>query len=273
MSSLARRYPSAVFTLLAFAFSWLCWVPVLDRIQANPFKSEPDVLLRLLLGGYGPSVAALAVAALGGGWDAVKALLARFKPRGGGAAYMVALVWSPIVVAVSVLAFVTFGGDVGYVHSPALLWVPVMFAAVTVFGPLGEELGWRGFLLPRLLARRRSLAASVITGVVWTLWHAPLMTAAAGTSISGQPVTALSVLAYFVSVTASSVLFTWIFQRAKGSVLAPLLAHVSLNGTAVALGFLLPHLGATAAHTVWLIGVGLLSVGVLPLVVKWVRQR
>ncbi len=247
-----RHHPLAVFVSLTYAFSWLCWLPVLDRVQSNPFKSDPDVILRLLLGGWGPTLSALLLGGLTGGWAGVRSLLARCKPRGiRPSTLLLALAWNPVVAVIAVGGYIVAGGEFGYIHWPALLWVPVMFIAVSIFGPLGEELGWRGVALPELLRTLSPARASLLLGVIWTFWHTPLMWAAAGTSISGQPVTLLNIAAYLASVTASSFIFTWLHLRGRGNVLVAVLAHVSLNGTSVALGFLLPELGA-GSHVLWL---------------------
>lgn len=254
-----RSRPLPSFVVLAYAWSWLCWIPILSRISANPFESEPSVLLRFLLGGYGPSIAAVAVTGLNGGKPAVRNLFGRLLQwRVERRVYAVALLWSPVVVALSVAIHVALNGALGFVYYPALLWVPVMFVVVSIFGPLGEELGWRGFALPHLLTKLGFAGASLVVGCIWTFWHAPLFWAATGTSISGSPVTMATVGLYLVSVTASSFVFTWVHQRSRGSVLLAVLAHMSLNGTAVALGFLLPELGASAGRRIWTIGVGVL---------------
>lgn len=265
MFSLLRRYPLTAFVFLAYGFSWLCWIPILDQIQTNPFKSAPNVLLRMLLGGYAPTLAALSMAAVIGGRRGVGDLLRRFKIwRVGASTYAIALLWSPVVVAISTLVYVALGGEIGYVHLPALLWVPVMFLAVIIFGPLAEELGWRGFALPRLLERYGAVRSSLTIGAIWTFWHAPLFWAAAGTSISGEPVTLLAITTYAVSVTGSCFVFTWLFQRSKGSVLICVLTHLSVNGTSVVVSYLMPELGPETTYHIWSIGaavIGLATIG------------
>jgi uncharacterized protein len=242
--------------------------------MANPFESEPAVLVRFLLGGYGPSIAAIVVTGLHSGKPSVRRLLGRLiQGRVDRQVYAVALLWSPLVVALSVAIHVALKGTLGYVHYPALLWVPVMFVGVSIFGPLGEELGWRGFALPHLLTKLDFAGASLVMGCIWTFWHAPLFWAATGTSISGSPLTLGAVGLYFISVTASAFVFTWVHQRSRGSVLLAVLAHISLNGTAVALGFLLPELGASASRRIWTIGVGVLVLLVAAIYAKWASRR
>jgi membrane protease YdiL (CAAX protease family) len=91
-------------------------------------------------------------------------------------------------------------------------------------GSLGEEIGWRGFLLPELLRRMSPLAASVVVGVVWGLWHLPV-DLYAGFGLHGIG----AVVARVVYAVPMSILFTWFFLRTGGSLLVALLLHTSLN--------------------------------------------
>lgn len=91
-------------------------------------------------------------------------------------------------------------------------------------GSLGEEIGWRGFLLPALLRRMSPLAASVVVGVVWGLWHLPVdLTAGFGLQGIG------AVVARVIFAVPLSILFTWFFLRSGGSMLVALLLHTSIN--------------------------------------------
>ena len=91
-------------------------------------------------------------------------------------------------------------------------------------GSLGEELGWRGFWLPRLLRQRTPLAASLLLGVTWALWHAPI-DLTAGFGVSGPA----SLLVRLVWTLPIAILFTWVTLRAGGSLLPPLALHTTLN--------------------------------------------
>lgn len=96
-------------------------------------------------------------------------------------------------------------------------------------GPLGEEIGWRGFLLPKLLQGNSPLAASLKLGVLWALWHLPI-DLSAGTS--GE--VAAAILFRIISALSFSVLFTWFYLH-KGNLLAFLILHTVIN--------MLPDLG------------------------------
>lgn len=90
-------------------------------------------------------------------------------------------------------------------------------------GPLGEELGWRGFLLPRLQRKLKPLYASLIIGIVWACWHLPLFFIP-GTSQHGS-----SFYLFLLMVTCYAIQFTWVYNRTNGSLIFPILFHTSIN--------------------------------------------
>ena len=86
-----------------------------------------------------------------------------------------------------------------------------------------EEFGWRGFALPRLQERYTALIASVVIGVVWALWHAPLFFVP-GTFYSQVP-PAL----YLLQTIGLSVMITWVYNSTGGSVLLAMMFHAASN--------------------------------------------
>jgi membrane protease YdiL (CAAX protease family) len=120
---------------------------------------------------------------------------------------------------------------------PVPVWVVVAAQIVggLTLGPLfnmlftvGEEIGWRGFLLPRLLkVGLGQWPALVLTGVIWGIWHAPLMVR--GHNYPDHPY--LGVLLMTGFTTLVGIIFGWL-QLASGSVWVPTLAHASLNAVA-----------------------------------------
>jgi len=91
-------------------------------------------------------------------------------------------------------------------------------------GSLGEELGWRGFLLPELLKRTGPLIASLILGVVWALWHLPA-DLSAGFFLRGPG----AVLVRIIWTLPIAILFTWFYLKTNGNLLVALFLHTSLN--------------------------------------------
>jgi membrane protease YdiL (CAAX protease family) len=114
-------------------------------------------------------------------------------------------------------AWPAFGRDPWYL-------LPLAVAFSTPF-QAGEEIGWRGYALPRMASRIGLAPASVILGIIWALWHLPLFYIP-GTDTDSQPF-----LPYALSVTAMSVAFAWLYRNTRGSLLLVMLLHSAINNT------------------------------------------
>ncbi len=139
------------------------------------------------------------------------------------------VVFFPVLFLVAwVLANAQGGWGVSAFDKGALgfAWIVVVAFAHTALlgGPLGEEIGWRGFLLPVLLKRNGPLAASLILAVVWGLWHLPI-DLHAGFLVKGPG----AVLARIIWTFPMTVLFTWFYLRCKGSMLVAVFLHTSIG--------------------------------------------
>lgn len=138
-------------------------------------------------------------------------------------------------------------GGVGEFHpfGIAAYVAPAALMALTT-GPLGEEAGWRGFFLPRLLGRYSPLVASVILGVIWGIWHVPLYVH----SVFAQVDTGVS---FVTSTVCFSIIMTCLFFHTRGSVLLAILFHWTVNISPQAANQMLPrHVAAVGAWgTMW----------------------
>jgi len=94
---------------------------------------------------------------------------------------------------------------------------------VTDTGPLGEEFGWRGFAMPRLLRRWHPLTAALILGAIWWAWHLPTF------FIPTLSQSQLSIPVFLINSLALSVIMTWLYQRTRGDLLLMILVHVAAN--------------------------------------------
>lgn len=92
----------------------------------------------------------------------------------------------------------------------------------TITGATGEELGWRGFALPRLQMRFSAFKASLVLGVIWTMWHLPLWFAGLGYEM-------IPFGAYAVLVMSYTVLITWACNNSRGSMVIASLFHLTMN--------------------------------------------
>ncbi|MGL5908475.1 MAG: CPBP family glutamic-type intramembrane protease, partial [Phycicoccus sp.] len=182
MRSLARRRPVLTFVLLAYAISWTTWGLGLTRPDPPDSLSATEYLPFLVVGSFGPSVAAVLAVALAGGRAAVAELLRSVvRARVGWRPYLVVFFALPLVAVgwMAALGFeLTDGTEIGPLLVTVVLAAPInaVLGLLGGVGPLGEELGWRGFALPRLVDRHGPWTASFGLGLVWAFWHAPLAT-------------------------------------------------------------------------------------------------
>lgn len=225
--------PVVAFILLTFVLSWTAW-SVLALIGGEP-GVDSLATVAWLAGGFGPPVAALVVVALTDGFGSVKALLGQLtRWRAPWVLWVLALLLPGAIVA-----FV-FSVDVVLrdIHpaAPELATVGLVLGILVqnvllTGGP--EEIGWRGFALPRLQRRWSALGSSLVLGVVWILWHAPLFV------IPGTGQEEFPLVPYILMGLALAIIFTWMYNASRGSLLLVVLLHGTVNawlGSIVVLG-------------------------------------
>jgi len=213
------------FFLLTFAITWGLQLPGV-MAQRGLVPVDPSVLMPFaVLGIFGPLVAATVLTARQGGRPLVAELYGRFRlwrtPLG---VYLVVL-FLPGLLLTGVLWLLRQAGREG-----PIAYVPgggriVLGLVISV----AEEVGWRGYALPRLTKRFGSFAASGLIGVVWTLWHIPMFLGA------GVPLNLLVVMVLLM--TGGSLLMTWAFNRSGGSLVVAVAGHLGahLNNSNLAL--------------------------------------
>ncbi len=231
-----------IFTVATYVFSWTCWLPIVDSLEASPFSGSPATIALFFLGAYGPTLVGIAMACIYGGRVGVKALFrSAVSLRIGARWILTALLTGPAIYAAAMCAYVLLGGEVGKVNYGLLPWLPVVFIVPIVFGPLAEEFGWRGFALPSLDHKRKAISSSIIIGAIWALWHAPLFWAKTGTAISGFEIDAYLIALFFLAVIGSSFIYTWLFNR-TGSLAGAILLHLGMNASGTIIGMLFPEM-------------------------------
>jgi len=229
----AGKHPITQFLFLTFLISWGCWLSVsfvgdtgsYIEIAGSVHGISSKVALTLF-GNYVPGIVALIVLFLSGGRKDVYAFLLRFKFwRIGARLYLFAFLCPIAILLLAALANLFAGGS-----DPPLpsfrVWIE-LFLINLPFAPLWEEIGWRGFLLPRLQEFQSGFRASIILGIVWGVWHVPLLWHAVPQGIA--PVRAFFV--FFVTVTGLSVLLAWLYNRTSGALLPVIIFHGIFNAT------------------------------------------
>jgi membrane protease YdiL (CAAX protease family) len=216
---------AAVFFGLTLGLSYLVfWGPLaLFQIPTISFVSSMKgptwAILLYILGGFVPSLVALALTwAKDGRAGLVKLGRRALQFNVGWRWYLVMLGIVVIGSVGQILIIWLLGGDFNYGLFVAQLGslIPLI-----VLGPLSEEFGWRGYALDRLQARWDPLISSAIVGVLWGLWHGPLF-AMPGTS---QHELAVPFVGFVLRLVALSLIFTWLQNSTKGSLLPALFFH------------------------------------------------
>jgi membrane protease YdiL (CAAX protease family) len=237
--ALLARHPLVSFFVLAYAGTWLFQLPYVlseDGSGLLPYSSPLLTWTGPVSIFMGPFLAAFVMTGATEGREGVGRLLRRFVLwRVGFWWYLFAIVGVPMLVVLSVLVMPgvleSFQGLGVLVPLPLLgVFVYVLFLG----GPLGEEPGWRGFALPRLQSLHGPLVGSLILGPLWGLWHLPMF------FTGWNEPTVLNVVVYVLSTTALAIMYTWAFNKTKGSLLIAILLHAAFNWATVPLAPLFP---------------------------------
>lgn len=163
----------------------------------------------------------------------VRVYLSTFiKPRGSVGYYFLALFLIPIIWLLGNLLSRALGNAYPLFRYPVLdaklLGTVILFFLYDfIYGGLSEEPGWRGYALPRLQSKFSPLVSSLILGVIWAVWHAPL-------KFGGIEANSLSgTIVEWSLILLVNVIFTWLYNRTKGSILVTALFHPAMNITGI----------------------------------------
>ena len=229
--SLLARHPLTFYSIMAYAFSWFVCLPfVLSKDGAGllSYRSPIGGDLSLYIFSFGPALAAFIMTSITEGMPGIRRLLKQIVLwRVGLRWYLFALVGLP---AILVLGTIVVPGNLGSFKSMnplslLIAYLPyLIYPALLVGGPLGEEPGWRGFALPRLQRRYGPLVGTLILGPVWAFWHVPIwLTAWRAAGMQNI----YNVVLFVLFISLWTFVFTWVFNNTRGSVLMAILVHAS----------------------------------------------
>lgn len=218
----SRRSPFLFFAL-TYAISWGLWLPIVLGYDG----ALREVLF--VAGIFGPALSAVVLTRREG--RSISAWLReivrwRVSPRW----WALALAIPALLIGTASLVYALLGNAVDVSLLPGRLggYVPALVLTALIGGGQ-EEFGWRGYALPCLEARYHPTVATLMLGVVWGLWHLPIV-AADPDFQHGLDIAALApvLLLSLVSVVGYAFLLTWLFNR-TGSVLIAMLLHAGFN--------------------------------------------
>ncbi|MEO7213427.1 CPBP family intramembrane glutamic endopeptidase [Mucilaginibacter sp.] len=222
MKAFVTKYSVSCFIGLAFVISLLIGLPLKIFILNDVFAGSEIGLsyCSKILVVFGPAMAAIIVSYFTTGSAGVRALLSKLQP------YIEHIIWwfgLPFAgLAITIVGFMaagfTFSQLVAMVTSVSPLLLLMHLGGAVLFIGLGEELGWRGWLLPKLAEGRPLKHAMLMVFVVWALWHLPLFFAGWRVAVP-----------FVIAVFALSVIFTWLWDRVGGNVFVLAIAHASVD--------------------------------------------
>jgi membrane protease YdiL (CAAX protease family) len=215
-----KKRKTALFFLVALGMIWLLQLPAL-LAKTGLIAGPPErYMLPALLGGFSPLVAAVVAARVESGGAGVRALFARFRigPIGLPWYFIALAIFAAIYVAGTAVYRLLGGSDAGrWLYPPE----NAQHLAALIMMPLAEEPGWRGFALPRLQPRYGALGASLVLGILWAFWHTTMFVL--------QGATPLTFVVSVVNIITGSVVFSWIYNRTRGSLFIAVLAHAGVH--------------------------------------------
>ena len=231
-----RIHPIPAFFLLTFILAWMIWLPI-------GYLAPEYFLLAIIPGAWAPTIVSVLLTWLTDGKDGVRQFLGRvIRWRVGFQWYLV------VLFGIALIAFTAqglniwlFNGEPVKLNLPAgvpedglLIALPIIFFVNIFFGgPLAEDIGWRGYALPKLREKMNAFKASLLIGIVWVLWHLPFFWIPEGKiAVGGVPP-----LWFTLLTMAWSVLFAWVYVNTE-SILMPVLFHAAVNTTLGTLGVL-----------------------------------
>ena len=271
IKAVLARHPLVSFFVMAYAFTWLVWAPwVLGEDGAGLLPINVSQTASGYLNATailaGPTLSAFIMTATTEGREGVRRLLGRLVLwRVGIRWYLFALIGVPLIMLVGTMVYSMELPNLAALGGPSyLLGYLASFALVTVWGgPLLEEVGWRGFALPRMEPLHGPLLASVILGLLWACWHLPefLVPSWAASSGGGG---ILSIILFTLTTITFTIVITWVFNNTRASVLLAILGHSSIDTFTIPLTAIFP-VWAIASALPLTIGFGVVAVALIVL--------
>lgn len=231
--SFVSRYPLTAYFVLAYVISWTLWLSMV--VLALSLKSRLGGVVNALAI-FGPTLAGLILTTILFGQDGLRQLFSRLALSNVTMRSFWTSILLPFLIMIVALVIAMLMVSSLPTKLAGGMWLLTLLGeSVRIFffgGPLGEEIGWRGFALPRLLATKSPFKASLILGLLWGLWHAPIyFVIGSGQNDMLQSGGSFAMLfpAFVIWTMGLAVLFTWVYKLTNGNLWIAILFHTAVN--------------------------------------------
>jgi membrane protease YdiL (CAAX protease family) len=228
--SFIRQQSLVVYFILAYAVTGSLEIPL--ALSAQGLVKVEIPLTIHYMGAFGPMIDALVLTVLTKGAIGIHDLISRWFKWRVQARYYVFAILGPIAlfalavlinrITTTVWADLSLLGQADYL--PYLRPLGALLLWLLTYG-LGEETGWRGFALPRLQRRYSAATATLILAIIWAFWHVPAFfyrDTYIQMGLLGFPM-------FLVSIIFATMVFTWLYNSTRGSLLLVILFHAFFN--------------------------------------------
>ena len=223
-----------VYCLIAYAFSWLMWLPailcnygIIDPLWHFKFTiGDTSISLWGTLGSFGPMVAAFSLTYVKEGMDGVKKLFNRVGEYKFRKIWWIAIFLIPALQGTCLLLAILLGAQtpvIWWLSQPWFFSLQFILISFVFWGPLGEEFGWRGYALDRLQSRWNASVSSAILGVIHACWHIPLW------FVNSNRGGLFEFLIFMGMLILLTIGFTFIYNNTNGSILVAMIFHLLAN--------------------------------------------
>ena len=224
------EYRPVRYFMLAFTLTWIPWFFAVYFSAQAPRETFGHVLN--FVGLLGPMIMALYFV-YGSRSPALKQdfkdrliNFRRLNPR----YLLVTILLMPVAMGLAIWISLFFGqsADQYQFIEDSLKWLPIILLAPTL-----EELAWRGYAVDSLRSKLSMLSSSVMFGVLWALWHAPLFFMKGTYHYDLANMGAIYVINFFVSVIPAGIIANWLYYKHNRSIIAGILFHFVVNVVAI----------------------------------------
>jgi membrane protease YdiL (CAAX protease family) len=250
-----------LFFILALGWSWFFWIPLI--FLKLVFNTMPGIIL-YSIGGLGPALSAIYLVRTTQGKDERREFWRRLVDyKRVSWRWFLASLFIPLLIAIFTVLIAPFFTTEYSNWQPMWLVVqnPLIFVfflvSTLLFGPLPEEIGWRGYGLESLQMRYSAVQSSLIVGFFWALWHIPLFLTKDSAFAATYPLFSPSFWLWAISLLSISIIMTWIFNHTEKSTLTAILFHFSMSAASGFFGF------QSQMQSIMLIGFALFAIFVV----------